>query len=578
MTFFSKKKVSCLMAAGILFGCLLWAACTITVTGDDGSVWVQVNRDGFGNRDNFSVVAMAAYQDALYAMTRNEDKGAEVWKYDGSDWEQVLFPGGEKNGIYGNENINNVWGRMIVFNSKLYFGFSSGLQGNYLNSTGCEIWRYDGSSWEAVISDERDTDASGTITAISGCAADDGATTAVITDSSQSWTVDEWAGGTLQITSGDGIYRKFYIIGNTADSLTIQQNETAGTGADAASETEYTVCEAAEYNNPYPLYSYTLGEVEEGDTFTIGMGFDESGFGEIWNKTITDMTLYNGNLYVSTGLNYDYGAQIWSSEDGDTWTVTEPANSFGNYHAGTANYPGGEKPVSSSLTSMAVFNDTLYAGGTGTTGLSGSCSRMAILTETGWELIVDSAIDANDNGTNENGFGDGMDCDMDTGNFMPWNLTVFNEKLFAGINSLGGLRILYTTTGTADDDAWSYSVGGDAVLPPGFNDLRSNPTWGHDNIAPNLFEFNNELYAGAVTLYIPEYGATNTNGAHIWKTGNGIDWTRVTGNGFNDNEVIIFEAFAEYDGHLYVSASKGASSTPEGLGGAMVYRLETPGS
>lgn len=573
-----RKKITFGTAAVILFGCLFWVACTITVTGDDGSVWVQVNRDGFGNRDNFSVVAMAAYQDALYAMTRNEEDGAEVWKYDGSDWEQVLFPGGEKNGIYGNENINNVWGRMAVFNSKLYFGFSSGLQGNYLNSTGCEIWRYDGSSWEAVISDKKDTDASGTITAISGCEADDGATTAVITDSSQSWTADEWAGGTLQITSGDGIYRKFYIVSNTADALTIQQNETAGTGSDAASETEDTVCDEKEYVNPYPSYKYTLGEVEAGDTFTIGTGTDESGFGEVWNKTITDMQLLDGRLYVSTGLNYDYGAQIWSSEDGDTWTVTEPENSFGNYHEGVANYPGGQKPISSSLTSMAVFNDTLYAGGTGTTGPSGGCSRMARLIETGWELIVDSAIDANDNGTNENGFGDGMDCDMETGNFMPWNLAVFDNKLFAGVYSLGGLRILYSTTGTADDDAWSYSVGGDAFLPPGFNDVVSDSNWGHKNIAVNLFPFNGELYAGAVTLYIPEFGATDTEGAHIWKTGDGTSWTPVTENGFNDDEVIIFEAFAEYDGHLYVSASKGASSSPEGLGGARVFRLETPGS
>jgi hypothetical protein len=41
----------------------------------------------------------------------------------------------------------------------------------------------------------------------------------------------------LKITSGDGIYRKFDIIGNTADTLTIQQNEVSG---DVGSE--YTIC------------------------------------------------------------------------------------------------------------------------------------------------------------------------------------------------------------------------------------------------------------------------------------------------------------------------------------------------
>ena len=112
--------------------------------GLDGSIWERVSEEGFGSGDNFSVVAMAEYQGRLYAMTRNQAEGAEVWRTSGTGWEQVLFPGGETNGIYGNHWINNVWARMVVFQGKLYFGFSSGLQGNFLGSTGCEIWRYDG--------------------------------------------------------------------------------------------------------------------------------------------------------------------------------------------------------------------------------------------------------------------------------------------------------------------------------------------------------------------------------------------------------------------------------------------------
>jgi hypothetical protein len=61
-----------------------------------------------------------------------------------------------------NPKINNVWGRLIVFHGKLYFGFSSGLQGSYLGSIGCEIWRYD-----------------------------DGDTTAQITDDTKSWSSDQ---------------------------------------------------------------------------------------------------------------------------------------------------------------------------------------------------------------------------------------------------------------------------------------------------------------------------------------------------------------------------------------------------
>ncbi len=56
--------------------------------------------------------------------------------------------------------------------------------------------------------------------------------------------------------------------------------------------------------------------------YEIGMGDDENGFGDFWNKTITAMRLFNNKLYVSTGLNYEYGGQIWYTENGDDWTVT----------------------------------------------------------------------------------------------------------------------------------------------------------------------------------------------------------------------------------------------------------------
>ena len=71
---------------------------------------------------------------------------------------------------------------MIVFKDKLYCGFSSGIQGSFLKSSGCEIWRYDGSNWEPVISDKKDAEESGTITALSGCSDRDSDTTAQLTD------------------------------------------------------------------------------------------------------------------------------------------------------------------------------------------------------------------------------------------------------------------------------------------------------------------------------------------------------------------------------------------------------------
>jgi len=549
------------------------------VVGKDGSLWERVNDFGFGSDTNISVVAMREFKGSMYAMTRNEITGGEIWRTADGGWEQVLFPDGETNGIYGNPWNNNVWGEMIVFQDKLYCCFSSGLQGTVLKSTGCEIWSYDGTSWEAVISDKKDVEESGSITEITGCARKDNETTAFVTDETKDWVVDQWAGGVLQITSGNGKYRRFDIITNTENTLTIQQNETAGDVG-----REYTVCETKHYSNPFPLYEYDLGAITVGDTYEIGTGYDENGFGNYWNKSITDVAIYEDKLYVSTGLNYEYGSQVWYTEDGDSWQVTEPAYNFGLYHD-EPNYPNGLKGVCSSIPSLGVSSvsgeEVLYAGGQGTTGNLGRCSRVAKLTETGWELIVDTNVDDNDTGTNENGFGGGLECDMFTGNAMPWCLVHFKDKLYAGINSLGGARVLYTPTGSSEDGHWFFSVGGDSDILNGFDGVINEALVSqgiYQNVSVNLFPFKDYLYAGIVSTFAPPMGATEEylTGSHIWKTADGIKWEQVTTDGFGDDYIVIFEAFATFADSLYVSGSRGASSATEGLGGAKIFRMIPP--
>jgi hypothetical protein len=547
-----------------------------TILAGDGSKWERINIPGFSNDNNCSVVAMAEYKRRLYAVTRNDLEGGEIWRTAGNSWEQVLFPNKVTNGIYGNTWINNTWGNMIVYKDKLYFGFSSGLPGIVLRSNGCEIWRYDGSVWEPVISDKGDIEEAGAITAMSGCADNDGDVTAQITDGSKKWQPDQWAGGVLQITSGNGQYRRFDIIGNSSSTLIVQQNEVAGNvGA------EYSICDSKHYQNRFPLYAYDLGAVQVGDSYTIGTGVDENGFGNYWNKGITDMVIHDNKLYVSTGLNYEYGSQVWYTKDGETWEVTQPAYSFGLFH-NDSNYPNGKKSVCSSipcLCSSAVSgSDVLYAGGQGTTGNLGRCARLAKLTEKGWELIVDAGVDDDDTGTNENGFGDGMKCNMFTGNAMPWNLTTFNNMLHASINSLGGTRVLYTPNGKSEDGSWFYSTGGDSKLPNGFDGMISKGVKDmkiYRNIASHLFSHKNYLYAGLVTMHSPAMGATKKylKGSQIWKSSNGITWKRITGNGFGDRHIISFEAFVNFYDTLYVSGSKGSSASLQGLGGAKVFRL-----
>lgn len=544
---------------------------------EDSSVWEEVIEPGFGSSDNYAVVAMAEYQGRLYAMTRNETEGAEIWRTADKTWEQVPFPNGETNGIYDNPWISCLWGSMIVFRDKLYCGFSSGHQGSVFDSTGCEIWSYDGSSWEPIISDKKDTEESGVISGISGCEDADGDVTSQITDRTKNWEKDQWSGGILQITSGSGKFRRFDIVSNTKDALVIQQNEVAGNINE-----EYTICGNQHFSNPFPPYEYDRGSVEVGDSYAIGTGSDENGFGDYWNKMIPEMIIFGNKLYVSTALNYDYGAQVWYTEDGDTWVVTEPTNSFGNFHSDPG-YLNSQKPVSTSIPSLCISTvsgePVLYAGGTGASGNKGRCSRMARLTDTGWELIVDASIDDNDEGTNENGFGGGMDCSMWNGDFMPWSLAEFNDTLYVGIQSLAGTRVLYTPTGSSEDGSWLYSVGGDSDVPNGFDGKKNpgNPRM-YQNIASNLFPYKGQLYAGLISVYAPTIGATQKEltGAQLWKTSDGSLWYPVTLNGFGDKHIIGIEAFAVFNDTLYVSVNKGSVDSPHGLEppeGGKIFKL-----
>ena len=70
-----------------------------------------------------------------------------------------------------------------------------------------------------------------------------------------------------------------------------------------------------------------------------------------------------------------------------------------------------------------------------------------------------------------------MACEMETGNFMAWSFAAFDKKLIAGINSLGGSRVLYSASASAEDTdngsaTWKYSVGGDSSLPVGFDGVN----------------------------------------------------------------------------------------------------------
>ena len=176
---------------------------------------------------------------------------------------------------------------------------------------------------------------SGTISAIAGCARRDGNTQAVFTDSTKNWAENEWAGGTLRITSGNGKFRKFDIISNTATLLQFSRMKMLYVQLILQSVMPKHGI------TPFRCIHIRLAPSRSETAMLLPNGTKQNGFGQTWNKTITAMRIFEGKLYVSTGLNYKYGGQIWFTADGDTWSVTksirdtvEPYtnHSFGNFH------------------------------------------------------------------------------------------------------------------------------------------------------------------------------------------------------------------------------------------------------
>ncbi len=579
-----------------------------TITADDGSVWERVNEPGFGNAGNKGIVALKPYLGSLYAITRNDDTGFEIWKTNSAGgWTQISVPGFTdverysylKPGSFAPQYDakfhvrQNIWGDMVEFQGKLYVAVSSGYQGAQLyGSTGLEIWRFDNSTWEPIVSHTIDAEESGAIDGMSDCADGDAAYTATITDSTKSWAVDQWAGCVLRVEAtynnstgltdaGTPGIRLFDIISNTADTLTVQQNEMANLD-------EYTVCAETRLRIPgdFGRPDIVIPPVAAGDSYTIISGTDENGFGEVWNKSIVDFKIYEGELYATIGLNYEDGTRVWKTADGVNWVPTSDYsfNLFHGYEPDGTPIPDEEcpltgltdrngNPVCSSSTNMEIFNGALFTGGTGSSGCNGRGARVAKLQTSGWDLIVDYFVDENETGTNENGFGNLGMTSFFNANFQAWSFAPYDDNLFVSVVRLEeGCRIMRSETGSSADDAWTYAVGGD-------NNTGYVDGWGdHSNLGAILYNYDSTLYAGTIinNLSYPDH-----NGADLWKaTGpaDSLTWTRLTGTGFSDGDILQFESFVHFGGSLYVVASSVNFSGFKGdesptAGGAKIYRL-----
>ncbi len=114
----------------------------------DGLSWGLSASEGFGNPNNFDVIATAVFSDTLYAATQNEVTGLEIWRSASGNlgsWAKVFSAGADATG-FGSHAL------MDVFQGSLYLGINRGefmVDGNH-----AELWRTsDGTTWTPVFTD-----------------------------------------------------------------------------------------------------------------------------------------------------------------------------------------------------------------------------------------------------------------------------------------------------------------------------------------------------------------------------------------------------------------------------------------
>jgi streptogramin lyase len=227
-----------------------------------------------------------------------------------------------------------------------------------------------------------------------------------------------------------------------------------------------------------------------------------NGFGKRWNVDILALEVFNKQLYASAA-NWDQGAQIWRTANGDDWVpVSVP---------GFASEYGNANPA---MPDMIVFNDKLYAG----TGWSGDPMQIW-RTENGtdWEMVVDAGFGVQENSAVE-------------------AFAIFNNQIYATIqNTVTGVQIWRSSS--ADIGSWQRVI-------EGFN--------GDSNAyrSTGLEVYDGKLYAAI---------ENGVDGTEIWATTNGVTWTQVNADGFGDKNNQVQGGFAVYKDELYIGTNNSIS-------------------
>ncbi|MDY6857281.1 MAG: hypothetical protein SWO11_21780 [Thermodesulfobacteriota bacterium] len=264
--------------------------------------FIQVNQNGFGSQFNRYCWSMKVWNGHLYVGTRNMKKGGEIWRYDGTEWQNVVsagFTSKESEGFRNLEILNNV---IYAGSMNLY--------------SGAELLRsHDGTNWEIVMDDGFGVPQNDSIRGM------------------QTFAGFLYIGLQNQGTGSGQLYR-------TEDGTTFIPVSLDGFG-DRDNNSMHTM---EVFNSQ--LYVGTrnrnaglqIWRTMDGSNFEMVVGpgaATPEGFGsKRGNRSAMDMHVFNGQMYVGVS-NPTRGFSVWRTSDGLTYeqVISNGFGVFGNSFA-----------------------------------------------------------------------------------------------------------------------------------------------------------------------------------------------------------------------------------------------------
>ncbi|MFH1536819.1 MAG: hypothetical protein ABID45_02425 [Patescibacteria group bacterium] len=225
--------------------------------------WAQVSSDGFDDPwHNTKIEKLIKFKKKLYATTYNETTGVEVWRYDGTSWEQVNSDG------FGDSN-NTYISAVTIYKNKLYMA-------TYNETTGTEIWyTKKGDNWKQKSKDGFNKETNTTTTLL------------------QPYK------GKLYAFTELGVYRAKY-----PKKKTWKKKGTIEITVNVATKMDNTLYVGGD--------SEVLYSTINGTTWDVA---NDNGWGETTNTKITALDYKNNKLFVGTKNETD-GAQLWRYSEG----------------------------------------------------------------------------------------------------------------------------------------------------------------------------------------------------------------------------------------------------------------------